>query len=229
MQIILWLNGGPGCSSMYGLLTQWGSQTFKADGSFADNIARLNDNATVIYLDQPIGVGFSYSRNAQDRVHFSSEAADDVFEFLRAFRATAFGTRTFNTQALHVAGESYAGHYIPFIAERILAAAPPVRDLLRLKSIIIGNGFIDQAVQLQAIYDLICDANPNAPNQNWMLTAEQCATWNKKLTGCLVVINRCRSSQEYCGRYVTANCQEVTAANYRAVSAASVSSDRRTD
>ena len=215
LQIVLWLNGGPGCSSLHGLLTQWGSEIFSGKGPLDSNPAILNEKATMIYLEQPIGVGFSYGANPADRVRTSQEAAQDVFDFLVKFRATAFNGQAFAIQDLHIAGESFAGHYIPAIAQRILAAPAATQAALKLKSIAIGNGVIDQIVQQRAIYDMIC--NPElAPRKEWMLTSDQCTTWNKKLVLCIDTITRCRAREgglEYC-KYIHPSCRQASTGKY---------------
>jgi cathepsin A (carboxypeptidase C) len=59
--MVLWLNGGPGCSSMTGLLMELGPCSVdKETLETVVNPYSWNNNATVIFLDQPIGTGFSY-------------------------------------------------------------------------------------------------------------------------------------------------------------------------
>lgn len=69
-------------------------------------------------VDQPIGVGFSYN-NASIKVTNTSQAADHFITFLQNFfkNNPKFGL---GQNPLYLAGESYAGHYIPAIAEKIL-------------------------------------------------------------------------------------------------------------
>lgn len=59
--LVLWLNGGPGCSSMTGLFFELGPCLVNADGESArENPYSWINAASVFFLDQPIGVGFSY-------------------------------------------------------------------------------------------------------------------------------------------------------------------------
>lgn len=58
--MVLWLTGGPGCSSEVGLFYENGPYNFNADGkTLKSNPHSWNENANLIYIDQPIGTGFS--------------------------------------------------------------------------------------------------------------------------------------------------------------------------
>lgn len=71
--LLLWLNGGPGCSSLDGFLYEMGPFKFEhpdGDGLLADeddvpplvqNPNRWNLQAHMLYLEAPAFVGFSYS------------------------------------------------------------------------------------------------------------------------------------------------------------------------
>lgn len=216
--VILWLNGGPGCSSLYGLLTQWGSKILDGKGNLKKNDANLNEKATILFLDQPVNVqpnnvGFSWSypgtaaRPAPPRVETSAQAAVDVVAFLEQFRRTPFGyvappggnLGKFATQDLHIAGESYAGHYIPAIGAEILRQAAlqpapsPLLRTLNVKSFIIGNPWTDATVQHPSNVDYVCDPQYGTSGKA-TLTAQQCADWRASLPNCLAAINTCRTN-----------------------------------
>lgn len=75
--------------------------------------------SNIIFLDQPVGTGFSYTNNSKDYVKDSKGAGEDVWDFMQAFLRAypEYAGRPF-----FVTGESYAGHYIPLIAKKILSA-----------------------------------------------------------------------------------------------------------
>ncbi|KAI8916377.1 Alpha/Beta hydrolase protein [Gorgonomyces haynaldii] len=139
--LILWLNGGPGCSSLLGLLGELGPCRVDPSGNFTKiNPWSWNNNASIIFLDQPVNVGFSYG---DEHVRTSQQAADDVYVFLQLFlnKYPQYANLDF-----HVMGESFAGHYIPAIGSKIL----DMKDLntpIQLESLAIGNGWTDPLIQ----------------------------------------------------------------------------------
>ncbi|RCN39171.1 serine carboxypeptidase [Ancylostoma caninum] len=59
--LVVWFNGGPGCSSVAGLFEELGPFYVNFDGSsLYENVYAWNTKANVLYLESPIGVGFSY-------------------------------------------------------------------------------------------------------------------------------------------------------------------------
>ena len=105
--IILWLNGGPGCSSLTGLFFELGPSSIGPDLRPIHNPYSWNKNASVIFLDQPVNVGYSYSSNS---ISNTVSAGKDVYAFLELFFQKF---PQFLQNEFHIAGESYAGHYIP--------------------------------------------------------------------------------------------------------------------
>ncbi|KAG5513365.1 hypothetical protein PMAC_001428 [Pneumocystis sp. 'macacae'] len=112
--LLIWLNGGPGCSSMYGLLTAIGpSKLDRKTGRPYYNPYSWNQHSSILFLDQPVNVGFSYSDNP---VKTSFAASGDFYAFLIMFLSKF---PQYSNLDVHLAGESYAGHYIPLFASVI--------------------------------------------------------------------------------------------------------------
>ena len=79
--LVLWLNGGPGCSSLGGMFTELGPLVVDANGNVSFNPYSFNKIANVLFLEQPAGVGFSYPNlPANDSV-----TAEETYLALRAF------------------------------------------------------------------------------------------------------------------------------------------------
>merc|ERR1719217_1724230 len=118
---VMWLTGGPGCSSMTGLLFENGPCKVNADGTATTpNPYSWNTRANVMWVDQPPGTGFS--KGVWD--HNEDGVAEDMYQFLQAlFKAMPkYNTRFF------VTGESYAGHYIPAVTHRIFEGNSKLQD-----------------------------------------------------------------------------------------------------
>ncbi|PQE16068.1 Carboxypeptidase Y A protein [Rutstroemia sp. NJR-2017a WRK4] len=105
--VVLWLNGGPGCSSLTGLFLELGPSSIDKNLKLHSNPYSWNANASVIFLDQPVNVGYSYSGGS---VSNTIAAGKDVYALLTLFFKQF---PEYATQDFHIAGESYAGHYIP--------------------------------------------------------------------------------------------------------------------
>ena len=110
--LALWLNGGPGCSSMIGLFQENGPCTFNnvAGSTPVLNPHSWNNYANMLYVDQPIGTGFSFGT---DDVNSTVTAAPFVWKLLQAFYAQfpEYENRNFGLFT-----ESYGGHYGPEFA-----------------------------------------------------------------------------------------------------------------
>lgn len=140
--LVLWLNGGPGCSSLIGLLSENGPFWADSQGkSVVLNPFSWNRVANVLFLESPAGVGFSYSLNASDYNTGDDQTAADQYAALLAFleRFPKFAGRAF-----FVSGESYAGHYIPNLAAKILQENKKAgRTIINLKGLLVGNPWTD--------------------------------------------------------------------------------------
>ncbi|KAK9765664.1 hypothetical protein K7432_005832 [Basidiobolus ranarum] len=152
--IILWLNGGPGCSSFTGLLMELGPCRVKKDGSGTEfNPHSWNSNANVIFLDQPTNVGYSHG----SKTYGSLAASKDVYAFLQLFFKEY---PEYSKQDFHVFGESYGGHYVPAIAKTIHEnnkKGGKKFKPIKLKSIGLGNGLTDPLTQYKYYPKMACD------------------------------------------------------------------------
>lgn len=142
--VVLWLNGGPGCSSFDGFVYEHGPFNFekgKPPGSLPNlhlNPYSWSKVSSVIYLDSPAGVGLSYSENTTDYVTGDIQTAADTHKFLLKW----FGQfPEFLGNPFYIAGESYAGIYVPTLASDVVkgikSAAKPV---INFKGYMVGNG-----------------------------------------------------------------------------------------
>lgn len=165
--ILLWLNGGPGCSSTTGMLFELGPATISPELKPIRNPYSWNNNASVIFLDQPVNVGFSYS---EKKVGSSRASGVDVYALLELF----FSKFPEYNNGLHISGESYAGHYIPAIATEILSHAD---RSFSLESLLIGNGITDPLHQSPSYKKMACGEG----GYKSVLSEDECDNLDKML------------------------------------------------
>lgn len=180
--VILWLNGGPGCSSLTGLFMELGPSMMNKNAKPIHNPYSWNNNASVIFLDQPINTGFSYSSGS---VSNSVAAGKDVYALMTLFFKQF---PEYASQDFHIAGESYAGHYIPVFASEILSHK---KRNINLKSVLIGNGLTDGLTQYEYFKPMACGEG------GWpaVLGERECQAMEESLPRCQSLIKSCYNSE----------------------------------
>lgn len=180
--VVLWLNGGPGCSSLTGLFMELGPSFIGKDRKPAYNPSSWNANASVIFLDQPVNVGYSYSGNA---VSSTVAAGKDVYALLTLFFKQF---PEYAKQPFHISGESYAGHYIPVFASEILSHK---NRNINLQSVLIGNGLTDGLTQYEYYRPMACG------DGGWpaVLDESSCQSMDNALPRCQSLIENCYKSE----------------------------------
>ncbi|KAJ6964998.1 serine carboxypeptidase-like 18 isoform X3 [Populus alba x Populus x berolinensis] len=117
--LVLWLTGGPGCSALSGLIYEIGPLSFdyaKSSGGgkpvLALNPYSWTKIANIIFVDAPVGTGFSYSTTWEGYHVTDTLSAAETYEFLRKWLVDH---PKFLTNPLYVAGDSYTGIVAPII------------------------------------------------------------------------------------------------------------------
>ncbi|KAH0927550.1 hypothetical protein HID58_019806 [Brassica napus] len=142
--ILLWLSGGPGCSSISGLLYENGPMTVKLEvyngtvPSLVSTTYSWTKISSIIYLDQPVGTGFSYSKTQK----LASKPSDlgeakRIHEFLHKWLNKH---QEFLSNPFYVGGDSYAGMVVPALVQEIskgnyVCCKPPIN----LQGYVLGN------------------------------------------------------------------------------------------
>lgn len=142
-QITFWFNGGPGCSSLIGLLEENGPFLW-IPGTYAPtpNPYKWNNLTNMVWVEQPIGTGFTQGKS---NITNEVQLAQQFLGFYRNF-ADTFQTRNWTT---YLTGESYAGMYVPYIADAFLSANDSTYFKLGGINIIdpsIGSSYLQQRV-----------------------------------------------------------------------------------
>lgn len=141
--LVMWLSGGPGCSSQLALFAENGPCKVNKDGTDTiTNQYSWHKNANAMWVDQPAGSGFSTGAGS---VHNEKGVADNMQTFLQGF-FTQFPR--FQKLDFYIFGESYAGHYIPAISHNIWQNNKDgVGVQIPLRGIAIGNGLTNPQEQ----------------------------------------------------------------------------------
>ncbi|ATY60816.1 carboxypeptidase Y [Cordyceps militaris CM01] len=190
--VVLWLNGGPGCSSMNGLFTELGPATIpNPDLKPKRNPYSWNNNASVIFVDQPVNTGFSYS-GSNDGTSVAS--AKDLYSLLTFFFQQY---PQYAKQDFHISGESYAGHYIPVAAAEIFSHAS--RNI-NLKSILVGNGLTEPLTQYKYYRPMACGEGGYPA----VLSQQYCQSMDNALPECQRRIQSCYDTEN------ASTCQSAT-------------------
>ena len=135
----LWLNGGPGCSSLFGLLGEIGPViSVPFENKFILNEYSWNKKANILFIESPAGVGFSkiidYNFFFNDTITAIglNIALQNFFSIFTEFQNNDF----------YITGESYAGTYIPYLVKEIKKNNNNIK--INLKGFIIGNPYTSE-------------------------------------------------------------------------------------
>ncbi|KMT19451.1 hypothetical protein BVRB_1g010810 [Beta vulgaris subsp. vulgaris] len=151
--LTLWLNGGPGCSSMGGgAFTELGPFFPSGDGrGLRRNSMSWNKASNLLFVESPAGVGWSYSNTSSDYNTGDAASAKDMLTFLVNWFEKF---PEFKSRDLFLTGESYAGHYIPQLAVAVLDHNAHSRaSKMKLKGVAIGNPLLKLDRDVPATYE----------------------------------------------------------------------------
>nr|GLL23215.1 serine carboxypeptidase-like 27 [Ipomoea trifida] len=178
--LVLWLNGGPGCSSVgYGASEEVGPFRVLPDGqTLTLTPYAWNKEANLLFLDSPAGVGFSYSNTSSDLITGDQRTVKDAYIFLKRPQ--------YNQRPFYIAGESYAGHYIPQLSRIIVRRNKGIKNpIINFKGFLLGNPLIDDYHDNVGTFEywwnhgLISDSTYNAlnnscPNDSFLFPSKGC-------------------------------------------------------
>ncbi|XP_047987732.1 venom serine carboxypeptidase-like isoform X2 [Leguminivora glycinivorella] len=147
---IVWLQGGPGASSLAGLFDEIGP--FEYDGvQLKRRQWSWANNYSLLFVDNPVGAGFSFTNKQDGFVKDMETCSKNLYKALQQF-LTIFPE--LRTAPLYIAGESYAGRYVPAFGYKILEEQPSGNASINLKGLTMGNPIIDRidAANLSSVY-----------------------------------------------------------------------------
>ncbi|KXN88358.1 Carboxypeptidase cpdS [Leucoagaricus sp. SymC.cos] len=130
--LIFWTNGGPGCSSLEGLSQENGPFSWSwGQAKPTQNEFSWTNLSSVLWVEQPVGTGFS---QGTPNIRNEDDLAEQLVGFLQQFLEVFSEMKG---KKFYLSGESYAGTYVPYIANYIYGH-PKALDL-DLQGIWIGD------------------------------------------------------------------------------------------
>lgn len=156
--VVLWFNGGPGCSSLDGFFYEHGPFEIESDYSTLSlRPYRWNSMVNMLYIEAPVGVGFSYSSNEDYRLNDDRTASEN----LAAVEAFYSMFPEYKSNKFYITGESYGGIYVPTLAEAIVnAELAGTYAGAKLNGIAVGNGCTGTEIG-------ICGSGPQGTFYEW--------------------------------------------------------------
>lgn len=142
--VVVWLQGGPGASSLYGLFTENGPLRVR-NGKFERRKYNWAVSHHLIFIDNPVGTGFSFTDDERgyctDQTQVGEQLYNTLTQFFKLFPEL-------QPNKFFVTGESYGGKYVPALAYTIHKKNPTAQVKINLKGVAIGNGLSDPEHQL---------------------------------------------------------------------------------
>ncbi|CAJ0565680.1 unnamed protein product, partial [Mesorhabditis spiculigera] len=141
--VIFWFNGGPGCSSLDGLLNEMGPYVAHHDGiNLVKNEYAWNKFASVVYIEAPAGVGYSYSTDGNITTN-DDQTSQENYNAVKQFFTTF---PQFRKSATYIMGESYGGVYVPTLTARIVDGQSEFP--INLRGMALGNGYVNEKLNI---------------------------------------------------------------------------------
>jgi len=170
--LLIWLQGGPGGSSMFGLFAEMGPFGLDADLKLVPRPESWNTEYGMLFIDNPVGAGFSFTT---DKNGYCRDSKDCVARNLYSLMQQFYGVFPDQLDSkLYITGESYGGHYVPAFAAYIhnQNQAHNQNLMVPLAGIAVGDGWVDPVNMIPAYPDLVynigmCDQNEKAKIQDY--------------------------------------------------------------
>ncbi|XP_065176054.1 probable serine carboxypeptidase CPVL [Sycon ciliatum] len=151
--VVLWLQGGPGASSLFGLFVELGPLSATKDGKIGEMPVTWNKKFSLLYIDNPVGTGYSFTNDKAGYASNEGDVTRDLFTAINQFFAIF---ENYQTNGFYVTGESYAGKYVPELCRRIVQwnSGNP-HAMINFKGMAIGDGWTDPLSMYPAYPDLM--------------------------------------------------------------------------
>ncbi|PKI49271.1 hypothetical protein CRG98_030344 [Punica granatum] len=211
--VLLYMNGGPGCTGLNGFIFQTGPLKFNLSDYTGGLPTLLNEpnawtkTSNIIYLDAPVGAGFSYATTAASYSSDDSLTAQQIHIFVRKW---LIEYPSFQSNPFFIASDSYAGIITPMLAQNILQGNEAlITPLVRLKGYVLScphtdtdvetNSKIPFAHRMTLISDALYKAVKTSCNDYYVeSTSANCTEDLAAVNECIELINRQNILEPYC-------------------------------
>ncbi|XP_072009809.1 probable serine carboxypeptidase CPVL isoform X4 [Engystomops pustulosus] len=160
--VLLWLQGGPGGTSMFGLFVEHGPYVVTENLTLVHREFSWTNTYSVLYIDNPVGTGFSFTRDDQGYAVNQDDVGRDLYSALTQFFQIF---PEYQKNEFYATGESYAGKYVPAIGYYIHTHNPTAKVKINFKGIAIGDGLCDPEVMLGGYADFMFQTGMADENQ----------------------------------------------------------------
>uniref|UniRef100_A0A7N8YDL8 Probable serine carboxypeptidase CPVL n=1 Tax=Mastacembelus armatus TaxID=205130 RepID=A0A7N8YDL8_9TELE len=137
--VLLWLQGGPGGTSMFGLFVEHGPYVVYK------NLTGKNVLWSFLYIDNPVGTGFSFTEDDRGFAQNQDDVGRDLYSALTQFFQLF---PEYQANEFYATGESYAGKYVPAVSYYIHKNNPTAKVKINFKGMAIGDGLCDPEMML---------------------------------------------------------------------------------
>jgi vitellogenic carboxypeptidase-like protein len=138
--LLVWLQGGPGSSSLFGLFAEQGPIMVDEQQNLHPRNITWNSKYHLLFIDQPVGTGYSFTKSEDGYVRNEDEVARDLYAMLIQFFVIY---HEYAASPFYVTGESYGGKYVPAIVYKIHVENPQAKTKINQKGMAVGDGLID--------------------------------------------------------------------------------------
>lgn len=177
--VALWTNGGPGCSGLTGFMTEQGPFRPQANGTLRKNDYAWNQVANMLFIEQPVGVGFSYSNTRTDYIGVGDDDAAMynyklILKFLERFPE-------FQKNDFYITAESYGGHYMPTLAKYIVDNNDD--GAINFRGFAVGNPYTDPVENTIGTVDTIY-GHQLVPRPTYLKWLNRCKNGERQTSYC---------------------------------------------
>lgn len=136
--VVLWLQGGPGASSLFGLFSEHGPYSVSSSYTLLPRKYTWTRNHNMIYIDNPVATGFSFTNGgfAQNETAVGTDLYHALLQFFKLFP-------DLQKNNFFVTGESYGGKYVPAVSYAIHTNNKIAEQKINFQGMAIGNGLSD--------------------------------------------------------------------------------------